>query len=178
MKPRGARWRLAGLATALGLFAAPQALAEADMILTNGKIVTVDAQDAVRQAIAIADGKILAVGSNDEVRALAGTQSLIVDLGGRTVIPGLIDSHIHAIRAAQSFATEVSWIDAGSLAFASRRGKPSPQLGSSSPEDGRKSSLPRSDGRPRTTCSFRGAALICTRALRFRRTHQLSGHPG
>ena len=116
MNCRGARWPLAGLlATALGLFAAPQALAEADMILTNGKIVTVDAQDAVRQAIAIADGKILAVGSNDEVRALAGAQSRIVDLGGRTVIPGLIDSHIHAIRAAQSFATEVSWIDAGSL---------------------------------------------------------------
>lgn len=116
MNCRGARWPLAGLlATALGLFAAPQALAEADMILTNGKIVTVDAQDAVRQAVAIADGKILAVGSNDEVRALAAAQSRIVDLGGRTVIPGLIDSHIHAIRAAQSFATEVSWIDAGSL---------------------------------------------------------------
>src|SRR6185503_7005773 len=83
--------------------------------------VTVDAQDAVRQAIAIADGKILAVGSNDEVRALAGAQTRIVDLGGRTVIPGLIDSHMHAIRAALSFATEVSWIDAGSLTEALKR---------------------------------------------------------
>ena len=112
----GTRWHLAGfLAGAIGLFAAPQAHAEADMILINGKIVTVDVQDAVRQAIAIGDGKILAVGSNDEVRALSGLQSRIIDLGGRTVIPGLIDSHIHGVRAARSFTTEVSWIDAGSL---------------------------------------------------------------
>ena len=116
MRCCGTRWHLAGfLAGAIGLFAAPQAHAEADMILINGKIVTVDVQDAVRQAIAIGDGKILAVGSNHEVRARSGLQSRIIDLGGRTVIPGLIDSHIHGIRAAQTFTTEVSWIDAGSL---------------------------------------------------------------
>jgi predicted amidohydrolase YtcJ len=118
----GTRWRLAGLLIgAIGLVAASQANAEADMILLNGKIVTVDAQDSVRQAVAMADGKILAVGSNDEVRALAGTRARVIDLGGRTVIPGLIDSHIHGIRAAESFATEVSWIDAASLVEALNR---------------------------------------------------------
>jgi hypothetical protein len=90
----------------------------ADTILVGGKIITEDAKATVREAVAIADGKILAVGSGAEIRKLAGPRTRIVELGGRTVIPGLIDSHIHGIRAALSFATEVSWIDAGSLAEA------------------------------------------------------------
>ena len=96
MNCRGARWPLAGLlATALGLFAAPQALAEADMILTNGKIVTVDAQDAVRQAIAIADGKILAVGSNDEVAGSAHALGRIIPGSEVLDIPGR--DHMRAV---------------------------------------------------------------------------------
>ncbi len=87
----------------------------ADIILVGGKIITEDAKASVRGAVAIADGKILAVGSGAEIRKLAGPRTRIVELGGRTVIPGLIDSHIHGIRAALSFTTEVSWIDAGSL---------------------------------------------------------------
>src|SRR4051812_11492605 len=77
----------------------------ADLILINGKIVTADENNTVAQAIAIQNGRILAMGANGEVRALGGPNSRIVDLGGRTVIPGLIDSHIHAIRAALSYAT-------------------------------------------------------------------------
>jgi hypothetical protein len=93
----------------------------ADTILVNGKIVSGDAAAPVRGAIAIADGKILALGDDAETRRFAGPRTQVVDLGGRTVIPGLIDSHIHGIRAALSFATEVSWIDAASLTEALER---------------------------------------------------------
>jgi len=86
-----------------------------DLILVNGKVVTVDAQSSLQEALAIRDGRILALGRSAEIRRLAGPATRIVDLGGRTVIPGLIDSHLHAIRAALSFATEVNWIGARSL---------------------------------------------------------------
>jgi hypothetical protein len=93
----------------------------ADTILVNGKVVTVDPQFSIREAVAVRDGKILAVGSSAEVRKLAGAATRVVDLQGRTVIPGLIDSHMHAIRAALSFATEVNWIGAPSLVEAMGR---------------------------------------------------------
>lgn len=67
----------------------------ADTILTNGKILTVDAADTVAQALAIKDGVILAVGSNDEINLFAGDTTQIYDLAGRVVTPGLIDSHLH-----------------------------------------------------------------------------------
>jgi len=92
-----------------------------ETILVNGKIVTEDAANSVRSALAVSAGRVLATGDDAAIRALAGAQTRIVDLGGRTVIPGLIDSHMHAIRAALSFATEVSWIDAGSLTEALNR---------------------------------------------------------
>jgi predicted amidohydrolase YtcJ len=84
-------------------------------ILINGKIVTVDEQFSTREAIAVRDGMIVAVGSTAEIRKLAGSGSRVIDLQGRTVIPGLIDSHLHGIRAALSFSTEVNWIGASSL---------------------------------------------------------------
>ena len=86
-----------------------------DLVLLDGKIVTGDAQRSIREALAIRDGKILALGTTAEMRALAGPDTQVVALGGRTVIPGLIDSHLHAIRAALSFSTEVNWIGARSL---------------------------------------------------------------
>src|SRR6478672_11762406 len=98
------------------LFAALPALSQApDSILINGKILTVDEQFSTREAIATRDGKIAALGATAEIRKLAGPQTRVIDLEGRTVIPGLIDSHMHAIRAAQSFATEVNWIGARSI---------------------------------------------------------------
>jgi predicted amidohydrolase YtcJ len=66
-----------------------------DLILINGKIITVDAKDSMAQAVAISDGKIVAVGSNDDVRKLAGTNTKVIDLKGRTATPGLIDTHCH-----------------------------------------------------------------------------------
>ena len=93
----------------------------ADTILVNGKILTVDAQFSTREAIAIRDGKITAVGSNSDIRKQAGARTRVIDLQGRTVIPGFIDSHIHAIRAGQTFTTEVNWVGATSLAEALNR---------------------------------------------------------
>jgi hypothetical protein len=86
-----------------------------DLVLLDGKVVTVDAQSSVHDAVAIRDGRILGLGTSAEMRALAGSTTTVVELGGRTVIPGLIDSHLHAIRAALSFSTEVNWIGARSL---------------------------------------------------------------
>ena len=87
-----------------------------DTVFVNGKIVTVDSQSSIRSALAIRDGRIAAVGTDADIRRIAGPGTRVVDLQGRTVIPGLIDSHIHATRAALSFSTEVNWIGATSLA--------------------------------------------------------------
>jgi len=87
----------------------------ADTILTNGKIITVDQQFSIQEAVAVRDGKILSVGKTADIRKFAGPNTRLIDLQGRTVIPGLIDSHLHGIRAALSFSTEVNWIGAASL---------------------------------------------------------------
>jgi predicted amidohydrolase YtcJ len=92
-----------------------------DTILVNGKILTVDSKFSTREALAIRDGKIAAVGSNSDIRKQAGPRTRVIDLQGRTVIPGLIDSHIHAIRAGQTFTTEVNWVGANSIAEAMNR---------------------------------------------------------
>ncbi|MFQ5966502.1 MAG: amidohydrolase family protein [Acidimicrobiia bacterium] len=68
--------------------------APADVVLHSGTVVTMDGNDA-REAVAINEGLITAVGSDNEVLALAGDDTLLVDLEGRTVLPGLIDSHAH-----------------------------------------------------------------------------------
>jgi len=78
-----------------------------DTILVNGKLVVYDGAPA--QALAVRDGKIAAIGDSSGIRALAGPSTRVIDLDGRTVIPGLIDSHIHAIRAGLSYTTEVHW---------------------------------------------------------------------
>jgi predicted amidohydrolase YtcJ len=88
----------------------------ADTILVNGKILTLDNQFSAREALAIREGKIMATGSSAEVKKLAGPGTRVIDLQGRTVIPGMIDNHMHATRAAETFSTEVNWIGATSLA--------------------------------------------------------------
>jgi hypothetical protein len=72
----------------------PQATA-ADTILINGKVITVDSKDSTAQAIAVKDGLIQAVGTTAAIRALAGSETKIIDLGGKAVTPGLVDPHNH-----------------------------------------------------------------------------------
>ena len=74
---------------------------DADLILLNGKIITVDDQFHIAQAVAIKGSRIVAVGKNAEVRKQAAAGAKVIDLKGRTVIPGLIDNHSHWIRAAE-----------------------------------------------------------------------------
>jgi predicted amidohydrolase YtcJ len=111
MKPRRTGWITASL-LALPCMVFAQG---ADTLLINGKIVTQDSKNSVRQALAVRDGKVAAVGSSQEIRKLAGRGTRVIDLGGRTVIPGMIDSHLHGIRAGQTFGTEVNWIGATSI---------------------------------------------------------------
>lgn len=77
-----------------------------DMILLNGKIVTVDDFFSIQEAVAIRGERITAVGSNAVIEAMAGPATRSVDLGGRTVIPGLIDNHNHVIRATEYWPNE------------------------------------------------------------------------
>jgi predicted amidohydrolase YtcJ len=85
----------------LSLSAAAQGAGTADTILINGKIATVDDRFTMAQALAIKDRRIIASGSNDAVRKHAGASTKVIDLKGRTVVPGLIDNHSHWIRAAE-----------------------------------------------------------------------------
>ena len=87
----------------------------ADTVLFNGKILTVDKDFSTQQALAIGHGQVLASGTSTAMKKLAGDKARLIDLGGRTVIPGLTDGHIHGIRAALTFGTEVNWIGVPTL---------------------------------------------------------------
>ncbi len=70
----------------------------ADLVLLNGKIVTVDPSETIAEAVAVKGGRFLKVGSSEEIRRLAGKKTRIIDLKGKTVLPGLIDTHEHCLR--------------------------------------------------------------------------------
>jgi predicted amidohydrolase YtcJ len=96
----------AGVATAtLSL----RAQSSADLVLTNGKIVTVDERFTIAQALAVRGDRIVAVGSNAEIAGLAGPSTRRIDLRGRTVVPGFIDNHMHLLRAATTWGRELRW---------------------------------------------------------------------
>jgi predicted amidohydrolase YtcJ len=73
-----------------------------DMILFNGKVITVDQKSTIAQALAVKDGKIIAVGTNDEIKKTAGTQTQMIDVKGKTIVPGLYDGHLHPETASVS----------------------------------------------------------------------------
>jgi predicted amidohydrolase YtcJ len=89
-------------------FAAPlaaQTARPADLVVTNARIYTVDDARPVASAMAVRDGKVLFVGSVREAMALRGAGTRLVDLGGRTVIPGMVDAHAHLLGLGQSLRT-------------------------------------------------------------------------
>jgi predicted amidohydrolase YtcJ len=75
--------------------ASARAAEEADLILHHGKVVTVDKKFSVYQAIAVKDGRVLRVGGDADVLKTKGPRTEVIDLAGKTVLPGLIDSHVH-----------------------------------------------------------------------------------
>lgn len=91
------RFLFASLLPLVGSFAAA---AEADLILHRAKIVTVDPAFSIHEAIAIADGRVLAVGRTADIFKYRGPRTQMLDLNGRMVIPGLMDSHTHPSSAA------------------------------------------------------------------------------
>ena len=78
----------------------------ADVIFTNGKIVTVDTNFSIAQALAVKDGKLIAVSTNADAMALRGPNTKVLDLAGKTVIPGLQDSHIHFLNLGEDVTYE------------------------------------------------------------------------
>lgn len=90
----------------------------ADTILVNGRFTTLDREQPAPEAVAITAGKFSAVGLEADIRALAGPSTKVIDLGGRRVIPGLIDSHMHIIRGGLNYTLELRWDGVRSLADA------------------------------------------------------------
>jgi predicted amidohydrolase YtcJ len=77
-----------------------------DLILSNGKVITVDERFTIAQAVAVRGERIVAVGTNQDIARLAGPNTRRIDLRGRAVIPGLIDNHMHLLRAAATWTRE------------------------------------------------------------------------
>src|SRR6266404_2933274 len=89
-----------------------------DLILHNGTVTTLDRSNPSATAVAIRDGKFLRAGTEADVLPLAGAATRVIDLEGRRVLPGLIDNHLHIIRAGLSFNMELRWDGVRSLADA------------------------------------------------------------
>ena len=92
----------------------------ADLILFNGQFHTVDRENPRATAVAIREGRFVAVGTDGEAMALRGSGTQVIDLKGRTVIPGLNDSHLHLIRGGLNYNLELRWEGVPSLADALR----------------------------------------------------------
>jgi predicted amidohydrolase YtcJ len=111
----------AGLAIGIGehfMSENVQAQTQADLILTNGKIATVNSKNQFAEAVAIKDGRFLAAGSEKEVMRLKGERTEVINLNKRTVIPGLNDSHTHPIRGGLNYNMELRWDGVDTLADA------------------------------------------------------------
>jgi predicted amidohydrolase YtcJ len=117
--------RLGALALVAGLLGACKhpssgspAETGADLILRNGKVVTLDARNRIVSAVALRDGHVLAVGDDADLQRYRASETKVVDLHGRTVIPGLNDSHTHIIREGLNYNLELRWDGVPSLAEA------------------------------------------------------------
>lgn len=95
-------------------------MSDVQLILRNAKITTLDEQVSEAQAIAIADGKVVKTGSDDDIMRLSNSTTTVIDLNGRRVIPGLNDSHLHIIRGGLNYNMELRWEGVPSLSDALR----------------------------------------------------------
>lgn len=105
----------------LPLAAAGASPAKADVVLRNGSVYTVNPSQPTAQAVAIRDGKIMYVGSTDGAKSVTGSATRVVDLGGRMLLPGFVDTHNHAyLRAEEMFWVSLSSADLGAYRTASQ----------------------------------------------------------
>src|SRR5262245_15470991 len=86
-----------------------------DLIVRGARVTTQDDARPEAQAFAVREGLIVAVGGDAEIASLAGPGTLVVDADGRRVIPGLNDSHLHAVRGGRFYALELRWDGVNSL---------------------------------------------------------------
>ncbi|WP_268223388.1 amidohydrolase [Sinomicrobium oceani] len=90
-------------------------IAFADLIVHNAKVAVMDTDRTITEAIAIKDGKVLETGANEEILKLKNESSKIIDAHGKTIIPGLNDSHLHLTRGGRFFNAELRWDGVKSL---------------------------------------------------------------
>lgn len=97
--------------------AVENAATTADAIYINGQVLTVDARDSTAEAVAVRDGRVQAVGHRGDIEALAGPGTRVVDLQGKTLIPGFVDAHSHflATGAAEAFSVDLSSAPVGTV---------------------------------------------------------------
>jgi predicted amidohydrolase YtcJ len=107
-----------GLAPGAALGRSASMKTEPDLILHGGKFTTLDPSRPEAEAVAVKDGRYAAVGTAAEILPQAGAGTRVIDLGGRRVIPGLIDSHTHVIRGGLNYNMELRWDGVPSLADA------------------------------------------------------------
>src|SRR5262245_30831683 len=91
----------------------------ADLVVRGGRVITVDAAWSIAEAIAVRDGRFAAIGTNADIAGLVGHSTQVIELNGRTVVPGLIDTHLHQILAALN-ARAVQLLSARSIADVQR----------------------------------------------------------
>ena len=81
----------------------------ADLAFVNGRVITVNPRDEIAQAISVRRNRIVAVGSNDQVRETIGSKTEVIDIAGKTLVPGFIDPHIHLAH----YGSKRQWLDVG-----------------------------------------------------------------
>jgi predicted amidohydrolase YtcJ len=110
---KGSAWKTAVIGALFALMAPTSSLdaqlPAPDLILSNGKIITVDERFTVAQAVAVRGDRIVAVGTTPEIARLAGSTTKKIDLKGKAVVPGLIDNHMHLLRAGATWTQELRW---------------------------------------------------------------------
>src|SRR5713226_2851201 len=104
-------WKTVGVGVLLAVAGAISILhaqqSAPDLILSNGKIITVDDRFTIAQAVAIRGDRVIAVGTNQDIARLAGPNTRRIDLGGKSVVPGMIDNHAHIMEEGRIWLEEL-----------------------------------------------------------------------